>query len=527
MKKAARWIDYMPLVDVEGATRNPKKHAAGIADAIGRFGYADGVILDERTGRLVAGHGRVETLRAMEAAGETPPDGVEVSKAGWLLPVQRGWSSRSDKEAEAFLVAHNRLTEEGGWDDVELLDLLDQFGDEELAGMGVDETYLDELAERVDELQEEAPPEGEDAGAGEPPEDPVSERGEIYALGPHRLMCGDSTSAEDVAALLGGEKAVLLHADPPYGMGKEKDGVENDNLYRDKLDQFQIDWWKAWRPALEDNASVYIWGNPADLWRLWYSAGLGTIERLTFRNEIVWDKGSGMGMSSDSMRQYATSTERCLFFMIGAQSLANLNKEDFYEGFAPILDFLLAEAEKVGWGAKDIKRICGVGMWGHWFSRSQWVMIPERHYASLKEAAGGKAFSLEYSEIGADHEEARSGGGHREKHNAFNESRSYFDNRHDNMNDVWSFPRVVGEERQGHATPKPVDMIARAILSSCPDGGIALEPFLGSGTTLIAAAKTGRKCYGMEISSAYCDVIRKRWGDWARSAEVDPGPDAL
>jgi len=76
---------------------------------------------------------------------------------------------------------------------------------------------------------------------------------------------------------------------------------------------------------------------------------------------------------------------------------------------------------------------------------------------------------------------------------------------------------VTGEDRQGHATPKPVAMMCRAIKSSAPSGGIVAEPFCGSGTTLIAAEQTGRKCYGMEISPAYCDVIVQRWEEFTGS----------
>ena len=73
---------------------------------------------------------------------------------------------------------------------------------------------------------------------------------------------------------MAGAKAVLCHADPPYGMGKEREGVANDNLYGEKLDAFQMAWWSVARAHLEDNASVYIWGNAEDLWRLWYVGGL-------------------------------------------------------------------------------------------------------------------------------------------------------------------------------------------------------------------------------------------------------------
>ncbi len=93
----------------------------------------------------------------------------------------------------------------------------------------------------------------------------------------------------------------------------------------------------------------------------------------------------------------------------------------------------------------------------------------------------------------------------------FYATRAYFDNAHDNMTDVWEFGRVTGEERHGHATPKPVEMVARAIKSSSTAGDVVVVPFGGTAPELIAAEQLGRKCYGMEISPAYCDVIIQRW----------------
>src|SRR5699024_4514124 len=114
-----RRIEYLPLEDIPDADRNPKHHdEPRIAGSISKFGFADAPILDERTGKLVAGHGRKGDLLARQAAGKEPPEGIVVDDAGrWLIPVQRGWASRSDEDAAAFLVAHNRLTETGGWDD--------------------------------------------------------------------------------------------------------------------------------------------------------------------------------------------------------------------------------------------------------------------------------------------------------------------------------------------------------------------------------------------------------------------------
>jgi DNA modification methylase len=82
------------------------------------------------------------------------------------------------------------------------------------------------------------------------------------------------------------------------------------------------------------------------------------------------------------------------------------------------------------------------------------------------------------------------------------------------MTDVWRFDRVKGGERHGHATPKPVAMMERVMKSSLPKGGLCVEPFGGSGSTLIGAEKTGRVCYTMELQNNYCDVIVKRWQDF-------------
>ena len=79
------------------------------------------------------------------------------------------------------------------------------------------------------------------------------------------------------------------------------------------------------------------------------------------------------------------------------------------------------------------------------------------------------------------------------------------------MSDVWRFDRVKGEERHGHATPKPVQMMARVMKSSLPKGGLVVEPFGGSGSTLIGAEQTGRVCYTMELTPQYVDTIVKRW----------------
>ena len=133
-----RRIEYVKLSELARADRNPKKHDdAGIRASFGQFGYVEPVVIDERTGKLVAGHGRVENLEAAKAAGEDPPEGVIVKGSEWTVPVVRGWSSENDMQADAYLVASNKLTEQGGWDDRALQAMLS-----EMAGSTIDPAAL-------------------------------------------------------------------------------------------------------------------------------------------------------------------------------------------------------------------------------------------------------------------------------------------------------------------------------------------------------------------------------------------------
>jgi DNA modification methylase len=352
-----------------------------------------------------------------------------------------------------------------------------------------------ELPADVDEIPEDVPA--------------ISKLGDVWLCGEHRVMCGDSTDAKNVAKLMNGKTAQLLHADPPYGMGKEKEGVLNDNLYASKLDKFQMFWWNTCRKFLDDNASAYIWGNPEDLWRLWYVGGLKDSEKLTMQNELVWTKPSGFGQSSDLMISFPINTERCLFFQFGHQFVGNINAEDFPEEWESLRSYLANEADKAGITPADIKKLCGVQMYSHWFSKSQFHLIGEKHYQRLADHYQG-CFIRSWSELKTEWDATLAIMLER-KHHKLSSFRSFFNNSHDNMNEVWQFGRVTGQERHGHATPKPVEMICRVFKSSAPVGSITLEPFGGSGSTLIAAQQTNRTCYTMELDPHYVDVICARY----------------
>lgn len=476
--------------------RNSRTHSpeqvAQIAASIKEFGFTNPILIDEENG-IIAGHGRL--LAAQKLGIEEVP-----------VIVMAGLTAAQKK---AYVIADNKLALNAGWDDemlrVEFQELQEMGFDLELTGFSLDEIaglQIDEIEEGL--TDEDAVPDA--------PETPVTVLGDVWQLGDHRVMCGDSTVIDDIDKLTGGEKAQLLHADPPYGMGKEADGVANDNLYNEDLDRFQMDWWSAFRTSLADNASAYIWGNAPDLWRLWYVGGLGGSERLELRNQIVWDKKSIPGMKSDLMTQFPTATEHCLFFQIGDQFLGSVNADDFPESWESVRAYFEGEAVAAGIKPSDIKRVCGCSMYSHWFTKSQFTLMPEKHYRTMAAEYAGR-FTRPWRELKSEWDRVK-GAGREVINGKLDGVRSYFDNAHDVMRDVWEFSRVTGDERHSHATPKPVAMMERVMKSSLPPKGLCLEPFGGSGSTLMGAEKSGRRCYTMELQPFYVDVIIKRWQDF-------------
>lgn len=146
---APRRLEWMPVSELPEDSRNAKNHAEGDLDAsLGRFGYTTPCEIDERTGLLVAGHGRKAALQRRILAGDPPPDGIQVDPKGrWLVPVVRGWASADDNEAAAYLAANNQLTIAGGFDDEALARLLEEAAATELglAGTAYTDQELDGL----------------------------------------------------------------------------------------------------------------------------------------------------------------------------------------------------------------------------------------------------------------------------------------------------------------------------------------------------------------------------------------------
>jgi hypothetical protein len=141
-------VELVPIEQVETHPRNPKLHALpDIEASMSRHGFVDPLLVDGRTGRLVAGHGRVEALLQRRDSGMPPPEGVVAENGTWMVPVLRGWSSTDDAQAEALMVGLNQLTILGGWDTEMLTKLLDTVNDSTggLYGVGFSETDLDQL----------------------------------------------------------------------------------------------------------------------------------------------------------------------------------------------------------------------------------------------------------------------------------------------------------------------------------------------------------------------------------------------
>lgn len=284
-------IEYVPLSEVRTAKRNPKDHDQGAIHAsISRFGFTSPLLLDERTGRIVAGHGRVEALRSMKASGSSAPERIEERGGEWYVPVVKGLSFRSDEDAEAYLLADNRLTELGGWDDAALTEILaDLAAADTLEGVGWS-------ADDVDGMLADISTNGHDPDeVPEPPKEATTKRGDVWLLGKHRLLCGDSTFADDVEGLLAGALPRLTVTDPPYGVSYDANwrneaaakglishaasrvgAVENDS---------RADWREAW--SIVPSPVIYCWH--ADRHASEVQASLEAVG-YEMRAQIIWAK---------------------------------------------------------------------------------------------------------------------------------------------------------------------------------------------------------------------------------------------
>ena len=374
------------------------KNLDAIKASLKRFGQQKPIVVDEK-GVVIAGNG---TLTAARALGWDAINIVRTELAG--------------AEATAYAIADNRTAELAEWDDEALAKQLSalQIEDEALVeAAGFSEAELSALVDEVTGLTEGNTDPDE---VPELPKEPSTQVGQIWRLGNHRLMCGDSTCAEDVEALMDGEKAGLWLTDPPYNVdytGKTKDAmkVANDSMKDEAFRNFLNDSFSLAFESMAPGASFYVWHAGSEGYN--FRAAIRDQEQ-TVRQCLIWKKQKMVMGRQD----YHWQHEPCLY----------------------------------GWKA---------GAAHGWYSDRKQTTILE------------------------------------------------FDR-----------PDRNGE----HPTMKPVELFAYLIKNSSAPQSVVLDTFLGSGTSFIAAEQTGRKCYGMELSPAYCDVVIKRWEDFTeQTAELVNG----
>lgn len=280
-------VAYIATTDVIPYANNPRTHSeqqvAQVAASIKEFGFNNPILLDEHNG-IIAGHGRLAAAQ----------------KLGMELVPTITLAGLTEAQRKAYVIADNKLTENGGWDydllavEIERLKELDV--DIDLTGF--DQTELDTILEP--EVIEGLTDEDE---VPEAPEEPITKHGDVWILGNHRLMCGDSTSIDDVDKLMAGQKADMVFTDPPYnvafnGRSGKHEVIKNDNLsegeFRDFIKQV------CSIITYVDPRAYYVWCN-------WNFYGL-LQEMLPFKTCIVWAKNFfGMGAG------YRHQHEFCLF----------------------------------------------------------------------------------------------------------------------------------------------------------------------------------------------------------------------
>jgi len=367
-------IDTLTL-DPANVRRHPAKNLDTIKASLTRFGQQRPVLVNAK-GIIIAGNGTVMAAKAL----------------GWdHINIVR--TDLDGSEATAYAIADNRTAELAEWDDDALAQQLAalQIEDAELAkAAGFDDKEIAALAEATVEVQEDEVPEA--------PVDPITKPGDLWLLGKHRLLCGDSTKAEAVARLMDGAKAGMMVTDPPYGV--DYDGGQATVKKREKLSGDNT------TEIFNAGLSAALNAVPCGAWYIWHAGRYAepvyaAIRKCGFevRALIVWNKlKAHYGAPS---AHYCQKHEPCLY------------------------------------AVRDSAGFCGPS----------------------------------------------------------------------NEVTVWDIEQPHRNEH--HPTQKPIICMARAIRNH--DAESVYDPFLGSGTTLIAAEQLGRKCYGMEISPAYCDVIVKRW----------------
>lgn len=278
----------------KNAKKHPKKQIEQVANSIKEFGMNQPIVVD-KNGVIIVGHGRFEALKLLKWSDE------EILKHVKVIDI-------SEEKANAYRLADNKLNE-SEWDMNLVVDELKGLSDEMIDLTGFEKDLIIEPDEKDDEVPEI-------------PEEPKSKLGDIYQLGNHRLMCGDSTSVDDVEKLMNGNKADMVFTDPPYnvaytgGMKKEngklksndKKMIKNDKMDEDEFYQFLYDVYTNLKLNTKDKSAFYVF-YAHSMTRQFISAFQDV--GLKQRSIIIWHKTSG-GFG-DFMAQYMNAYEPCIY----------------------------------------------------------------------------------------------------------------------------------------------------------------------------------------------------------------------
>lgn len=412
--------DLLPLDALKPNPKNPKGHDLRvIIISLREHGFVDAPVIDDRTGLILGGHGRVEALTQMHKAGEKPPEGVVVKGGKWCIRVQHA-RTRNDGQAHALMLALNRTVELGGSDDEKLAALLKELhASGDLKASGYDGDDLDALLKDLGQ--------GQDGNADEvpaTPKKPISKTGDLWTLGEHRLLCGDSTKAEDVGRVMGEDRAMLMATDPPYmveyggwrsaAARKSKDLIEKKDwteTYKEVTPEQLTACLRNGLAVCSEGVAVYVWHSDSkapELRAIFDAIG------LLWHQTIIWTKPSAIPTHCVYMQQH----EPCAF---------------------------------------------------------GWVKGTRARMANGGQGTAGAGF---------------------------------------NWSTVWAIDwdgSAKPPAERGHPTMKPTEIAIRPIQLHTKPGDVLYEPFSGSGTQIIAAEKTERRCRAIEIAPAYVDVAVERW----------------
>ena len=433
-------IERWPVERLIPFARNPRTHTdeqvAEIAASMVEFGWTNPILVGA-DGVIIAGHARLLAARKLGLS-EVP-----VIVLDHLTEAQR----------RALVIADNKLALNAGWDEELLRGLLSELRE--------DEFNLDVLGfsdEELNALLAEAPdlPEGltdEDA-IPEPLEEPVTRPGDLWILGNHRLLCGDSASSEDVKRLVEGAPIDLVNTDPPYNVRVEP---RSNNAIAAGLSSFA---------GLQHHQSFDVHRGA--------SKAKATTKKMRPKDRAL---------ANDFMKDGDYDVLLRKWFGNLAEALKPGGAFYIWGGYANCANYPPALAE------------CGL-----YFSQAI-IWVKEHPVLTRKDFMGNHEWAFYGWREGAGH---------------------WFNPEIKNATDVWSVKKV-NPASMIHLTEKPVELAVRALTYSSKAGESVLDLFGGSGSTLIACEKLGRRARLMEIDPPYCDVICRRFMEFSGKAATLEG----